>query len=50
MFDIPDCTDIAQLAAKIYESGGVLSAVCHGTVGGYRTCIRHVFLFPFKYM
>lgn len=33
MFDLPQAEDIAKLAAKIYEQGGVLGAVCHGTVG-----------------
>ncbi|XP_047137562.1 uncharacterized protein LOC100202657 [Hydra vulgaris] len=33
MFDIPDCEASNTLVAKIYESGGIVSAVCHGTVG-----------------
>ena len=33
MFDIPDCEASNDLAAKIYEAGGIVSAVCHGTVG-----------------
>lgn len=33
MFDLPGAKDIAELGAKIYEQGGVLGAVCHGTVG-----------------
>jgi len=30
VWDLPTATPIHQLAAKIYESGGVVSAVCHG--------------------
>lgn len=33
MFDLPNNEEIAKLAGAIYENGGVLSAVCHGTVG-----------------
>ena len=33
MFDLADNQDVAQLAAKVYENGGVIGAVCHGTVG-----------------
>ena len=33
MWDLPENNDVAQLAAAIYEKGGVLGAVCHGTVG-----------------
>jgi len=33
MFDLPQADDVANIAAKIYEAGGVLGAVCHGTVG-----------------
>ncbi|KAH3872181.1 uncharacterized protein LOC127868703 [Dreissena polymorpha] len=33
MFDMPAAKDIAKLAADIYENGGILGAVCHGTVG-----------------
>jgi len=33
MFDMPNATDIAELAAAIYNNGGILSAVCHGPVG-----------------
>lgn len=36
MFDLPEAEDIAKLAAKIYEQGGILGAVCHGTVGFVR--------------
>jgi putative intracellular protease/amidase len=30
MWDFPGATDLAKLAAAIYESGGVVAAVCHG--------------------
>ncbi|XP_076461618.1 uncharacterized protein LOC143294078 [Babylonia areolata] len=33
MYDLPDNTPIANLAAQVYENGGIVSAVCHGTVG-----------------
>ena len=35
MFDLPQADDVANIAAKIYEAGGVLGAVCHGTVGQF---------------
>lgn len=33
MWDIADNTTLAAIAAKIYEQGGVVSAVCHGPAG-----------------
>lgn len=30
MWDFPDNQDFAQLAAQIYEGGGIVAAVCHG--------------------
>ncbi|XP_046554756.1 glutathione-independent glyoxalase hsp3102-like [Haliotis rubra] len=33
MFDLPQCDAIGKLGAQIYQSGGIVSAVCHGTVG-----------------
>ncbi|MFV0480645.1 MAG: type 1 glutamine amidotransferase domain-containing protein [Campylobacteraceae bacterium] len=33
MWDFPDNKELATIAAKIYENGGVVSAVCHGPVG-----------------
>ncbi|POX53850.1 type 1 glutamine amidotransferase domain-containing protein [Streptomyces sp. Ru72] len=30
MWDFPDATALARLAAAVYESGGVVAAVCHG--------------------
>lgn len=33
MWDLPDNHDIAKLATQIYEKDGIVSAVCHGTVG-----------------
>lgn len=33
MWDFPDAKDLAQLAADIYERGGVVAAVCHGSAG-----------------
>ena len=36
MFDLPGDADIAAIATQVYEKGGILSAVCHGTVGASR--------------
>lgn len=33
MWDFPDSTALADIAAKIYEQGGIVSAVCHGPAG-----------------
>jgi len=33
MFDFPQNTKLAEIAAQIYESGGVVGAVCHGPSG-----------------
>lgn len=33
MFDLPNAKNVADLALAIYEKGGILGAVCHGTVG-----------------
>jgi putative intracellular protease/amidase len=33
MFDLPNNKKLQELTAKIYESGGVVSAVCHGPAG-----------------
>jgi len=33
MWDFPDNADLAQIAASIYEQGGIVSAVCHGPAG-----------------
>lgn len=33
MWDFPNAEDIGQIAAQIYERGGVVSAVCHGPAG-----------------
>lgn len=33
MWDFPDNTALASLAAGIYENGGIVSAVCHGPAG-----------------
>lgn len=33
MWDFRDNPELAALAAKLYEGGGVVSAVCHGVVG-----------------
>lgn len=33
MWDFPDATAFSQAAATIYESGGVVGAVCHGPAG-----------------
>ncbi|MDJ0755101.1 MAG: type 1 glutamine amidotransferase domain-containing protein [Ardenticatenaceae bacterium] len=33
MWDFADNEDLAQVAAEIYELGGIVSAVCHGPAG-----------------
>lgn len=33
MWDFADNTTLAKIAARIYENGGVVSAVCHGPAG-----------------
>ncbi|MCC5637298.1 type 1 glutamine amidotransferase domain-containing protein [Nostoc sp. CHAB 5844] len=33
MWDFPDHVELAQIAAKIYEQGGIVGAVCHGPAG-----------------
>ncbi len=33
MWDLPDNTEIAQIAQNIYENKGVVAAVCHGPAG-----------------
>lgn len=33
LWDFPDNAELASLAAKIYERGGVVGAVCHGPAG-----------------
>jgi putative intracellular protease/amidase len=33
MWDFPDQTDLSDLAREIYETGGVVAAVCHGPAG-----------------
>jgi putative intracellular protease/amidase len=33
MWDFPDDQRLTQIAAKIYEQGGVVGAVCHGPAG-----------------
>ena len=33
MFDFPDNKKLAEIAAKIYDNGGFVSAVCHGPAG-----------------
>lgn len=33
MFDFPDNQELAEIAASIYEKGGIVAAVCHGPAG-----------------
>lgn len=33
MWDFPDDADLAALAARIYDNGGVVAGVCHGPAG-----------------
>jgi putative intracellular protease/amidase len=33
MWDLPDNSELQNIAAAIYESGGVVAAVCHGPAG-----------------
>ena len=42
MFDLPNNDDIAQLTLAAYESGAIVSAVCHGTVGKIRRGLHSI--------
>jgi len=33
MYDVPNNKDLMEIAKRIYENGGIVSAVCHGGVG-----------------
>lgn len=33
MWDFPDIAELSAIAARIYEQGGVVAAVCHGPAG-----------------
>ncbi|MGH3976455.1 MAG: type 1 glutamine amidotransferase domain-containing protein [Pseudonocardiaceae bacterium] len=33
MWDFPDNTQLAKVAANVYEGGGVIAALCHGPAG-----------------
>lgn len=33
MWDFPDNTELTAIAARIYERGGIVAAVCHGPAG-----------------
>ncbi|MFE3194737.1 type 1 glutamine amidotransferase domain-containing protein [Nocardia sp. NPDC059240] len=33
MWDFPDAKELAELAAAVYDNGGVVAAVCHGPAG-----------------
>lgn len=33
MFDFPDNKELAEIAAAIYDKGGIVAAVCHGPAG-----------------
>lgn len=33
MWDFPDSAELAAIAARIYERGGIVAAVCHGPAG-----------------
>jgi putative intracellular protease/amidase len=33
MWDFPENIDLAHIAARIYEQGGIVGAVCHGSAG-----------------
>ncbi|SAI72790.1 Molecular chaperone Hsp31 and glyoxalase 3 [Bordetella ansorpii] len=33
MWDFPDSTELAAIAVRIYERGGIVAAVCHGPAG-----------------
>ncbi|MCX4092286.1 type 1 glutamine amidotransferase domain-containing protein [Nocardia sp. alder85J] len=33
MWDFPESKELAELAAAVYENGGVVAAVCHGPAG-----------------
>ncbi len=33
LWDFPDCSEIASIAATIYDNGGYITSVCHGAAG-----------------
>jgi putative intracellular protease/amidase len=33
MWDLPDDQPLAELASRLYQNGGIVSAVCHGPAG-----------------
>lgn len=39
MWDLPENQDIASITGAIYESGGVVGAVCHGPAGLVNVCM-----------
>lgn len=41
MFDFPTSTSLAELTAKFYESGKIVSAVCHGPCGLLEVKLRN---------
>ncbi len=41
MWDFPDNTELAAIAAAIYEQGGVVAAVCHGPAGLVNICLSN---------
>lgn len=41
MWDFPDNEQLAQIAAAIYEQGGVVGAVCHGPAGLVNIKLSH---------
>lgn len=41
MWDFPDSTELAVIAARIYERGGVVAAVCHGPTGLVNVKLSH---------
>lgn len=44
MFDLPNNDEIAALTKTAYESGAIVSAVCHGIVGQISYPLVRIFL------
>lgn len=46
MFDLPNNDEIAALTKTAYESGAIVSAVCHGIVGQiFLTLLLYIYIF-----
>lgn len=48
MFDLPNNDEIAALTKTAYESGAIVSAVCHGIVGQiFLTLLLYIYFFKY---